>query len=127
MARAAAAKGWPATKARVTSSTVETVYGTSGSVFYAPVVRVAYTVDGHPFEASGIHFGSARFFSEDDAGAVAARFHENAEVQVHYDPEDRETAILEFEEGIGARNLWIGIAILLLPFVLAYPLGWWNG
>jgi hypothetical protein len=99
------------------------VYGYR-SVTYKPVVRVAYVVGKEPFEANAIHFGRARYFREGDAEAAVRRYPENAEVDVHYNTDDPATCLVEFEEDIARRNLWIGIGLVVLPFVLAYPLVW---
>jgi hypothetical protein len=118
--RAVAAKSWPVTTGRVVASETTLLYAP------APIVRFRYTVDGEEYESDKIQFGRLSSWTEETARRVATRYPAGAHVRVHYDPDDPDTAVLELAHDAARRGVWMGAALFVLPFVLAWPFVWIN-
>ncbi len=94
-------------RTRVTRNTVTT---------FAPVVEYAFVVNGHEYRSRQIQLdGDGDSGSRAEAKAVAARYPEGSDVEVHYDPENPSNAALERPAG----TAWYLLGIALVCFAVA--------
>ena len=114
---AARSHDWPTVTGRVVQNMLVTTYGR-----HAPVVAYAYSVDGRDYRRSRIRFGNYTNMNKADAEAILARYPDGGPVEVHYDPDEPGTAVLE--PGPAGRSwriaAWaIGGPLLLLALIFA--------
>lgn len=83
------------------------------SVSYEPVIRYEYQIDNQHFSGQRIAFG-ADSFDYNTAQKVLQRYPVDAAVQVHYDPNDPESAVLETTASGGTLFTVIGIVFLAI-------------
>ncbi|MCB1028202.1 MAG: DUF3592 domain-containing protein [Microthrixaceae bacterium] len=94
-AKAKASTTWPTTPGIIMSSSVEVVPDSEGEDGHKPTVVYAYSVDGRPFQATLINFGSHNGADLDAVERTVARYPPGEVVDVAYDPADPGTAVLE--------------------------------
>jgi hypothetical protein len=97
--RAAASTSWPQAPGTILSSTLGHEKGkdVDGDAYenWWPAIRYNYSVDGRPYEADRLRFGSLKVSDEDKAKAMIAPYPQGASVMVRYNPEKPEDATLE--------------------------------
>ncbi len=109
---------WPMATGKVLSSEVEHHFG-KGPQFSANV-RYEYQVDGQRLEGSTIHFSQRRFRFAANAEDAISRYPVGSEVNVLYDPDEPETAVLDTsQEDAYVSALW-GLGFLFLPFLMHF-------
>jgi hypothetical protein len=101
--QAARSSAWPSTDGQIVKSEVACNDGC-----YAPQIVYSYAVDGQGFHGSEIGFGN-RISSSDirHASEHCGKYPAEAKVNVYYDPDDPQTAVLE--PGITKKS-WLGLA-----------------
>ena len=99
--QAASARGWPVTRGRIVRSEVEAKWqfasATRGTRVrtYQALVEYRYRVDGREYSSRRVRLGATVASDEAIAGAEVARFPVGADVEVHYDPREPDSAMLE--------------------------------
>ncbi|MGE5358830.1 MAG: DUF3592 domain-containing protein [Bacteroidales bacterium] len=96
-------RGWVKTGGTVVSSTVSEFAGKSGRT-YRPMVMYAYSVGAARFMSNRITFGQVASSRRASAERFVSRYPAGRRVDVYYDPQDPERAVLE-----PAGNPWIWI------------------
>ncbi|MBI5294494.1 MAG: DUF3592 domain-containing protein [Chloroflexi bacterium] len=84
---------------------------------YEPVVEYDYTVNGVPYTSARIGYGAYRF-NQEQCQEFLAQYPARTMVQVHYDPEHPQSAVLE-TGAHGQIGLYIVGGILLLSGFVA--------
>ncbi len=96
-------RGWAATSGTIVSSAVTRFTGKSGTT-YRPMVMYSYSVGAVRYSSNRISFRPAVTADHDAALKAAARYRPGSAVQVFYDPQDAEQAVLD-----RGANPWVGI------------------
>lgn len=104
---AKASKSWPTIKGTIKSSRVITHRDKEGTKYSADVVY-EYSVNDHTYKSSTIQFG-ADFNSGNSSKAyeVINQYPEGMEVQVSYNPEKPEVAVLEPGAFFSSYIIWL--------------------
>lgn len=132
-ARVNATKAWPTVSGQVLHSTVEARRSHSSeggySTSYYPVVVYQYQVNGRAYQSNQINAGSPigrgsqRFVEQ----YVAENYAPGAVVQVYYDPENPQQAVLEHKATSGNILLIVAVVIVVILVVtMAFTLGITN-
>ncbi|MEM7332070.1 MAG: DUF3592 domain-containing protein [Chloroflexota bacterium] len=106
--------GWPSAKGEITNSSIRTESTDDGLTYHADV-EYRFVANDRWYEANIVKFGESGHASRTDAAEILARYPVGDEVNVFYDPEMPETAVLE--PGVTFDSylfLLIGLSILLL-------------
>lgn len=126
---ASASSAWPSVQGEVTESKVETKVERvkknerwQNRRTYWAKVHYSYSVDGAPYSGAKVSFGEYGG-KEKDARQIVKRFPKGKSVDVYYDPEKPEMAVLEpgatkasyLFLGIGLVSFIVGIAAYLAP------------
>lgn len=117
---AARASGlWPSTPGKVTSSQLMVGGGRSKRWYKAQVVYL-FSVNGRDYTSERVFFGDSRSNRSGKQQAVVDRYREGAEVEVFYNPQQPEQAVLERKTGAtNTLYLILGTGLLILAgFVL---------
>ncbi len=104
MRESSRSRGWLKTGGTIVSSTVTEFNGKSGRT-YRPMVMYAYTVGAVRYMSSRINFGQLATSRRGSAEGYVTRYPAGRRVDVYYDPQDPEHAVLE---PAGNPWLWIG-------------------
>jgi hypothetical protein len=96
-------RGWLKTGATIVSSRVTEYAGKSGRT-YRPMVIYAYSVGPARFMSSRIAFRQSASSSRAAAEGIAARYRAGTRVEIRYDPQDPEQAVLA-----PGGNFWVWI------------------
>jgi Protein of unknown function (DUF3592) len=109
---------WPTVTGKVLSSEVEHHFG-KGPQFTARV-RYEYQVGGQRFEGFTIHFSQRKFRLAETADQVIRNYPVGSMVDVHYDPNEPATAVLETSPGDAYISMLWSLAFLLAPFLMYF-------
>ena len=116
---ATASKSWPAINGIIKSSRVITNRDNDGTMYSADVVY-EYLVNGQKYNSSTIRF-EADFKSSNSSKAyeVINRYPEGREVQVYYNPEKPELAVLEPGAFFSSYIIWlVGLLFFIIGCLL---------
>jgi|SRR5579862_6309232 hypothetical protein len=105
VARARASRRWPTVPGTVLADEVERRQGPF-LMFYKLMLRYRYEVGGNSYEGDRIQFGPARVTAKQLIEMLAEKYPPGAQVNVHYDPNDPSTAVLETSEEMAQQNRW---------------------
>jgi hypothetical protein len=126
--KARASDSWPSAPGQVTESYVERTIGHAVStmqrrpVYYVPVVRYVYSVNGRELRGDRVRLGNLMFFKKIDAQAVVDRYPPGAVKMVRYDPASPEQAVLEGGGTVHGRYTVLcvlGASLILMGALLA--------
>jgi hypothetical protein len=127
-AQALASQKWPTAPGTVLQSevvrTVRLFSNEANDYIYTPTVRYAYEVAGKRYEGDTIRFGlivGKQPFQED---GVIKPYPVGGAVNVHYDPADPKTSVLETTVTEARGRVWGGWIMTAVPFLLIALL-WW--
>lgn len=125
MYRKAQAEQWPSRKGVITTSYARLNRGSAGRSGYAPWWRAEvcgnYSDSGERFCVSRIRYGDFRWGGgKAQAFDTVARYPVGREVEVYYSPQNPRETVLEAHSSWQEMQtlLGLGIAFLLLPFML---------
>jgi len=126
LAEANASASWPTIKGAVVSSDVEKKTSTrsrkkkrESSTSYRAVVRYEYTVGDKQHTSGRISFGGTST-SMGAAKELVGRYPKGAEVDVYYDPDDPEQAVLESgKQASSYIPLGVGVLFTIVGSVIA--------
>jgi hypothetical protein len=118
MARARASRRWPTVPAVVQADEVEQRQS-SFFVFYKLALHYRYEVGGTSYEGDRVQFGPARVTARELIETLAAKYPPGAQVDIHYDPNDPSTAVLETSDEMAQQNGWRIGFFLAGPFLLS--------
>ena len=126
LAKANASSSWPSVKGKVIASDVKKSTSSrkrgkrrSKSTSYRAIIKYEYTVAETKHVGDQISFGGSST-SMSAAREVANRYPTGAEVDVYYDPEDQEEAVLEAGKSLSTYvPLGVGLVFALLGTLLA--------
>ncbi len=96
-------RGWAATPGTIVSSTVTRFTGRTGTT-YRPMVMYSYSVGAVRYSSNRLSFRSIVTSDHDAALKAAAAYKPGSAVEVFYDPQDPEQAVLD-----RGANPWVGI------------------
>lgn len=111
---------WPIARGRIVRSFVDSYKARVGGArtgslvtLHQAVTEYAYSVGGREFASNQVSFG-ATVASVDDslAQARAARYTEGQEVDVHYDPEDATSAVIESKVAFAWPSFVLAVVFL---------------
>jgi hypothetical protein len=85
----------------------------SGSTSYEPVVEYQYTVQNQQYTGRRIAFGANRF-GHSQARSAVARYPVGSTVQVRYNPEKPQEAVLEARASGATIFMVVGIILLVI-------------
>ena len=114
---AAASKNWPSVPGTITKSEVQ-VFKRDGNTHYQPDIAYSYTVEGKKYTASKITVGDGSLDNNvTKAKRLQAEYPVDKEVDVYYDPDLPESAVLQpgtksgdlMLAGISALFFFIGL------------------
>ena len=109
---AQASRAWPSTQGTVASSQVITS-GSSRSRWYKAQVTYTFTVDGQNYTSDKVFFGDARSSSMAKEQRVVDRYKAGAPVEVFYNPQQPQEAVLERRTG-GTTLVYLILGCVLL-------------
>lgn len=113
----AASRNWPTTQGEVIYAAAGEDNDTSDTGYYARFVY-AYEVDGTKHFNNTRRFAQAEGGDNEEAGAIASRYHKGAKVRVSYFPTDPDVAVLE--PGNTGASYWLpGFGLAAVLFSLA--------
>lgn len=129
--RARASRRWPSAKGvvvsskilkeRSTSSNSEPGHGTRSDYQYKPEVAVEYAVRGVKYLSNRVTLADFSTSSTQHAARVTARYPEGKVVDVFYNPDNPEDAILESRAGAGVLLLFAaGLFLLAVSALFIY-------
>jgi hypothetical protein len=118
LARARASRRWPTVRGLVQADTVERRENSFG-VFYKLALSYRYEVDGISYQGDRVQFGPARVTAGELIESLATRYPPGAEVDVHYDPNDPSTAVIETSDEMARQNRWRIWFPIAAPFLLS--------
>ncbi len=109
---------WPTANGKVVSTNMAQHVSVDSdthqrSVSYQPIVNYEYQIDNTHFSGQRIAFG-ADSFDYNTAQKVLQRYPIDTDVQVHYDPNDPDSAVLETSASGGTLFVAIGITFLAI-------------
>jgi hypothetical protein len=114
---AAQASAWPQIAGRIVSSSVEHYRQRVGgartgvlTTFYEAVVEYAYSVNGRDYHGTRLSFGGKLAGAQALAEAQAARYPEDSQVMVHYDPMNPSNAVLDIKIAHGGAFTVVALA-----------------
>ncbi len=105
LARARASRRWPTAPGVVQSDEVERRQ-TSYFMFYKLTLSYRYEVGGTSYEGDRVQFGPARVAERELIERLETKYPPGAQVNVHYDPNDPSTAVLETSDEMAQQNRW---------------------
>jgi hypothetical protein len=116
--KALVSANWPTASGTVTGSGLDKQTDSEGGPTYAAVVRYTYAVGGKEYRGDRLGWGGRNYTTHEKATAVAARYPVGQAVQVYYDPQRPETALLEpaFKGGM-SWVLWLAVTCAVLAIV----------
>lgn len=122
---ARSATNWPAVEGVIISSSVEhrvnTTSSGKGKWYYEARIKYDYNVDGVDYESKRVGFKSAsyQYKSEVVPSTIVRRYPANRTVEVYYNPDDPEKAVLETEITFMTYiGLLIGAFLVVLGVIL---------
>lgn len=118
LARARASCRWPTVAGVVEADEVERRRG-SMAVFYKLALRYRYEVGGTSYEGHRVQFGPARVTAKELIETLATKYPAGTKVDVHYDPNDPATAVIEPSGEMAQQNRWRIWFFFAAPFVLS--------
>ncbi len=120
--KAKAAQEWPTIPGVILSSRVDEHVSRDSdgdrNTTYKPVVAYQYAIMGQEYTGSRISFG-ANTFSRRKCEEIIAGYPVGQPVNVHYNPDKPQDAVLETVEKGGTVSLVIGIVFLGIGLVMA--------
>ncbi|MBT3310878.1 MAG: DUF3592 domain-containing protein [Desulfobacterales bacterium] len=120
--KASATKSWPVTKGVIETSRVEkkVISSRSSSTSYYPEVFYKYVVNENEYSGFSISYMAPSYSNYKDAEKHAGKYPEGAVVDVYYNQEQDDSAIIE--TGISLSDLKIflipGTILLLLSLII---------
>jgi hypothetical protein len=115
---------WPVVDGRVADSVVKAEehsrrgwIGWDTYYMYLPAVAYEYEAAGRRYKNDLIAFGLKSFDTREEAEALLRHYPNGARVQVHYDPDDPQSSVLQMAGG------WALHAIMAALFALTTPFG----
>ena len=116
---AAAAAQWPIVTGKVISTgVVKRIDRTQDgpSTVFVPQVHYVYHADGASRDGSVIRLGleDRGYSREQQAGELLARYSVDSKVEVRYDPQNPDMAVLELGQVGGGSNLLAGVLLTLV-------------
>jgi hypothetical protein len=119
LSAARASRLWPSTPGKVTSSQLM-IGGSRSSRWYKAQVAYTFAVNGQSYTGEKVFFGDSRFRSRGKPESVVDRYREGAEVEVFYDPQQPQQAVLERRTGGGNTTyLILGSMFMILAAFVA--------
>jgi hypothetical protein len=121
--RARASAGWPTVQGRVLTRDVKemTIRGRwSSRTAYMPTLTYEYVVSGHTYRSNVIQFGLTNVKTREEAEQILGSNTPGKPVQVHYDPENPQVAVLQHGNRRALRMIGTGVFLFALPFALAW-------
>ena len=110
-------KDWPVAKGSVIQSEIRESRRTTGSgtnkrtvTELRPEVKYTYNLDGQSYESSRITFGA---INKLDAGKTVARYPKGKQIDVFYNPQKPDQAVLEPGTDPTGSLVFIGIGVIL--------------
>jgi Protein of unknown function (DUF3592) len=120
-------KSWPTVNGQVIESdAAPTFIGLYIWLWWWPLIRFRYIVNGQLYEKNSWQFGRSNFGSLRRAKMIANQFPVGTKVHVHFDPDDPEIAVFDSGDGAARRGIWVGASLFAAPFALCLPVVWWN-
>jgi hypothetical protein len=109
---------WPSVPGKVTSSQLMTG-GTRSKPWYNAQVTYIFAVNGQSFTGEKVFFGNSRSNFPGKPQAVVDRYREGTEVNVFYNPQQPQQAVLERRTG-GSNTLYLvlGPGLLMVAGVV---------
>lgn len=121
-------KDWPVAKGSVIQSEIEkrTEFTGTGSsrrkvVKSYAVVKYTYSVGNREFQSGRITFGQSK-----NAHNTVARYPKGRSIQVHYDPQKPDQAVLEPGADATLSLVFIGLGVVLALIGLRVAAGFWK-
>lgn len=118
LARAHASRRWPTVPGVVQEDGVERRQN-SYVILYKLALRYCYEVGGTSYEGDRVQFGPARVTARELIEGLAKKYPPGAKVDVHYDPNDPSTAVLETSDEMAQQNRWRVWFFFAGPFLLS--------
>ncbi len=119
--KAKAAESWPTVNGTIVSARLDEVRHTDRRqgrtytrVSYNPMVEYSYEVAGNTHKGSRIFPGSTMSYDQGTARNIINRYQPNTTVNVHYDPADPKTSVLETKSKGGSLFIIMGIVFIVL-------------
>lgn len=120
---ARASPGWPTVQGRVLTRDVKemtTRLRWSTRTTYMPMLTYAYEVSGHTYRSNVIQFGLTNVKTREEAEQILGSNTPGKPVQVYYDPENPQVAVLQHGNRRAWRMIGTGVFLFALPFVFAW-------
>lgn len=119
--KVAAARRWPVAAGKVIEARVDESSDSDGGLQYSPYIKYQYIVPEQgqrTFTNDLIAFGSRNLSeggvrAERKVHATVAKYAVGSTVQVHYDPREPTTAVLEVRSAIAGLLVLIGVIFLV--------------
>ncbi len=111
---AQASQNWPSIRGEIVASMVTENKSDEGTTYYADVT-FEYVVNNQRYSADQVNFGQLSSFKRQHAQDIVDRYQEGDRILVYYNPEMRETAVLE--PGVTWRSNYALILGLIFTIV----------
>lgn len=112
-------QSWLVTKGEVTALNYKRGGGFHGGEAFSPVISYRYSVGEQTFTSQRFSFGQGpSYLTYQEAEAVLDQYQPGDEINVYYNPDNPEEAVLERQPQGSKSNLVIGI-VLLVPAMCA--------
>lgn len=113
--KALASADWPVVSGEVTHTTVHVNGGQDGHFRYIPQIQYVYQVGAQVYDGDRRTFGrAARYKTHDEAEGILARYPVEGVVNVYYNPQKPEEAVLERGFFGSSSDLITGIVLILV-------------
>ncbi len=116
MRAARASRAWPATQGTIVSSELFTS-GRGKSRWYKAQISYTFTVSGQSYTGQRVFFGDSRSSNMGREQKVVDRYQAGAPVEVFYDPQQPQEAVLERRTG-GTNLTYLILGSVLLVFAV---------
>ena len=113
---AAASRAWPSAQGTIASSQLLAV-GRGKSRWYKAQVTYTFAANGHAYTGERVMFGDARSSSMAKEQRVVDRYQQGAPVEVFYNPQQPQEAVLERRTS-GTTLTYLILGTVLLVFAL---------
>lgn len=119
MRAASASRAWSSAQGTITSSQLMTG-GQRNSRWYKPQITYTYTANGQTYTGEKVFFGDARSSSMAKEQKMVDRYKQGAQVEVFYNPQQPQEAVLERRTG-GTNMVYLilGSVVFLLGVFVA--------
>ena len=120
--RARASMRWPVVQGRVLTRSVEekrTFTRRGTQISYVPKLSYEYEVSGQHYQSDVIQFGLKDVSTREEAEQILGSNVAGKPVQVHYDPEDPQLAVLQSASHWALRAIIGAVFAFAVPFIVA--------